>query len=181
MSVDPLATGYTVVGVDLSLTGTGIASNRGWVDLVGVKGLTVMPLVERLTALRELYGRVKAAVGVADLIVAEGPSLNDSGAGSVERNALWVNFVDWAILSGRDVAVVPPTNLKKYATGKGSAPKTQVIDAVARRFPQYGTKGNDNIADAVVLMAMGMDHLGFPLTPMPATHRVALDKIEWPK
>lgn len=30
------------------------------------------------------------------------------------------------------------------------------------------------------LAAMGADHLGQPLTPMPATHRTALDGVQWP-
>lgn len=34
--------------------------------------------------------------------------------------------------------------------------------------------------DALVLAAMGADHLGQPLTPMPATHRTALNGVQWP-
>jgi crossover junction endodeoxyribonuclease RuvC len=67
-----------------------------------------------------------------------------------------------------------------YATGKGTAGKGAVVDAVARRLPAWPTEGDDNAADAVILMAAGRDWLGHAITDMPKTHRAALDKAIWP-
>jgi crossover junction endodeoxyribonuclease RuvC len=50
---------------------------------------------------------------------------------------------------GVDLLVVPPTMLKKFATGRGHATKTQVMTAVETL---WGAKDlDDNSADAVVL------------------------------
>jgi crossover junction endodeoxyribonuclease RuvC len=54
-----------------------------------------------------------------------------------------------------------------------------VLLAVARRFPDYDVR-NNNEADALVLAAMGFDHLGQPLVQMPAPHRAALAAAQWP-
>jgi crossover junction endodeoxyribonuclease RuvC len=73
-----------------------------------------------------------------------------------------------------------PNHRMQYATGKGAATKNLIVDAVARRWPTWPTNGDDNAADAVVLMAAGRDWLGHPLTTLPKTHRDALDKAIWP-
>ena len=85
---------------------------------------------------------------------------------------------------------IPPASLKMYATGKGNASKDAVLAAAIRRYPDVEFDGND-AADALILAAMGADHLGFPLvskTPsgrksratLPARNREALGKIDWP-
>jgi crossover junction endodeoxyribonuclease RuvC len=66
-----------------------------------------------------------------------------------------------------------------YATGKGSAKKSEIVDVVARRYPSFETHGNDNLADAVIFMAIGRDHMGFPLTDVPAANRKALERVRY--
>jgi crossover junction endodeoxyribonuclease RuvC len=51
---------------------------------------------------------------------------------------------------------------------------------VARRWPKWETFGNDNCADAVALMAAGLDWLGEPLAVMPERNRRVLDNCLWP-
>lgn len=171
----------TVLGIDPSLTATGIASTRGWCELVGQEGITKLPIVDRIAAIDALVDGIATLWrGRPDLVVVEQPAFSRSGGGSVERHALY-----WLLLRNLRRAELPfadvtATSRMRYATGKGKALKTAVVDAVARRFPQYETGGNDNLADAIVLAAMGADHLGQPLTPMPATHRIALDGVQWP-
>lgn len=55
----------------------------------------------------------------------------------------WFEFTQDAPL------VVPPTVLKKYTTGKGTAKKGEMVEAVNSRW-QAGIK-NDNLADAYAL------------------------------
>ena len=50
--------GIHIVGVDLSVTATGLADSTGRTGRVGRPGITVMELPERLAALRQLGGRI---------------------------------------------------------------------------------------------------------------------------
>ena len=179
-------TGPDVVGLDTSLTGTGIASSRGWCEVIGHPNakknpITALPHPQRLTAMRSVRDRVLEVVGTPRLVVMELPAPSRSGGGAHERAWLW-----WALygrLVDRDIPVgLMSTNQRMlYATGKGTAGKSVVVDAVARRWPAWTTEGDDNAADAVVLMAAGRDWLGEPFGTVPQTHRRALDKTVWPE
>lgn len=171
-----------VVGIDPSLTATGIAYSTGQCYKVGRAGITtLLPLSSRVVALDELVFRILGELPSADLYVIEWPTKSKFTAGQLERNALWWLLVRELESGMGRLAVVSPTNRMQYATGKGSADKGAVIDAVARRLPQFETKGDDNLADAAIFCAMGMDHLGFPLAVMPAAHRKALSAVDWPE
>jgi len=175
----------TVVGIDSSLTATGIASSNGWCELAGYtdkkRPITKLPHVERISALTRLAGEILAFVGHPDMAVIETPAYVQTGGGTHERGWLWWEL--YRRLTARDVpvALVTPQQRMLYATGKGSGGKGGVIDAVARRWPTFETGGNDNLADAVTLMAAGMDALGHPLTDMPKVNRAALNAVKWPQ
>ena len=176
-----------VVGIDPSLTGTGIASSNGWVDVTGYKrartkdpGITQLPHPERIAAMRNLVDSVYYSVGNPKLVVMELPAVSRSGGGAHERGWLWWQLYSRLTTAGFPVALMAPNARALYATGKGNAAKGAVIDAVSRRFPAWTTDGNDNAADAVTLMAAGRDWLGHPITDLPKTHRAALDKAVWP-
>lgn len=169
-----------VVGLDISLTATGIASSTGWCQVIGRTDVTKLPLRERLHAVDELAAAVLDLVARPDLVVVEVPAYSRSGGGVLERSALWWRVVRSLATRGIPVAEVYPRTRMRYATGKGQAAKTAIVDAAARRWPAYETGGDDNLADAIVLAAMGCDHLGHPLARVPATHRTALDAVIWP-
>ncbi|MDT0377300.1 hypothetical protein RM572_00730 [Streptomyces sp. DSM 42041] len=176
--------GPTVVGVDSSLTATGLASSRGWCNVTGhtdkKNPLTKMPHPARLAAMRLVRDDVLHHIGRPDLAVLETPAPSRSGGGSHERAWLWWEL--YAHLTDQEipVALVSTNQRMLYATGKGAASKSAVVDAVARRWPAWITGGDDNAADAVVLMAAGRDWLGHPLTTMPKAHRAAITKATWP-
>ena len=180
-------TAPTVVGVDPSLTGTGIASSNGWVDVAGYKrarskdpGITQLPHPERIAAMTNLVDTVYYSIGAPQLVVMELPAVSRSGGGAHERGWFWWQLYHRLTTTGFPVGLMAPNARALYATGKGNAAKGAVIDAVTRRFPQWATEGNDNAADAVALMAAGRDWLGHPITDLPKTHRAALDKATWP-
>lgn len=168
-----------IVGLDLSLTSTGIAriSDKVWAD-------RIVPRNKRDYArLQYLLTEISGLTEDADLIVVEGPSFgsgtNARQAGHHERGGLWW-LVTWRLWrKQRPFAVVPPATLKRYATGKGNAPKDAVLAAAIRRYRQAEFDGND-AADALVLAAMGADQLGRPIAPVPQTHRAALAAVKWP-
>lgn len=165
-----------VLGLDLSLTCTGLAG-QGWTD-------TIRPGdrrgADRLTWVRaELLERYLNGL---DLVVMEGPSYGNQGkarqSGHHERAGLWWLVRVALAHRGHPVAVVPPATLKRYATGKGNADKATVVREVTKRFPWFD--GGEDEADALVLAAMGADHLGQPFAVMPQSHRAALAGVEWP-
>jgi crossover junction endodeoxyribonuclease RuvC len=168
-----------VVGLDLSLTSTGIArtGEKTWADRITPRNKTGYDRMFYL--LREIL----ALTVDAHLVVVEGPSFgsgaNARQSGHHERGGLWwlVTYRLWR----REIpfAVVPPATLKRYATGKGNAPKDAVLAAAIRRYREVDFDGNDQ-ADALVLAAMGADHLGRPIAPVPQASRAALGAVQWP-
>jgi crossover junction endodeoxyribonuclease RuvC len=171
-----------VYGLDLSLTATGIASSLGWCDAIGRDGVTTLPLTQRDEAIYELAQRITSTINpAADLVVIEAPAYSRSSGGAHERAGLWWRVVHRLHSCQIPVVEVPPNLRSIYATGKSQAKKTEVVDAVARRWPTWQTGGDDNRADAVTLMALGLDHLGAPLCPMPAKNRTALERVAWPE
>jgi len=170
-----------VRGIDLSLTATGLASSLGWCTTVGCDGITALPLRERVLALHKLKAELLEAIGDPGLVCIETPALSKARGGVFERGWLWFAVV--SALTARDIPVigVGTGQLKKYATGDGQANKGKVMVAVTRRWPQFETGGDDNMADAAVPAAIGADLLGEPLAEMPATHRAALTKLDLPE
>jgi hypothetical protein len=168
----------TVIGLDLSLTGTGVASSIGWSR--PLRPAAAMRGHFRLHWIRsEILEAIPADVA---LVVLEGPSYGNQGSqrqsGHHERAGLW-----WLVahaLWKRDIAyaVASPASRAKYATGKGNAAKADVVREVSRRFAWFA--GGEDEADASVLAAMGADWLGHPIAAMPQTHRKALDAVRWP-
>jgi crossover junction endodeoxyribonuclease RuvC len=167
-----------IYGLDLSLTGTGICDGKTtWLQRSkGVKGAS---LADRADRLNDLAHRILEDLAGAQLVVVEGPAMGSNTGHMHDRSGLW-----WLVvhgLRGRGISVVevPPSCLKRYATGKGNASKGEVIEAVTRRFPEVETGGDDNRCDALVLAAMGHDRLAMPLTVMPAAHRASLESVRW--
>lgn len=182
-----------VVGLDLSLTATGIAQINHpdrpvpswWTVTVGSKPPQQRVWVsvhERIHALAQQILREVTHAG-PNLVVVEGPSLGSGGAGTWDRAGLWWLVYDGLQTAGWAVAVVPPSNVKTYAVGKGNgegASKDDVLLAAARRYKDAPIR-NNNEGDAMVLAAMGARWLGFPVEKsLPQTHLRALAKCQWP-
>lgn len=172
------------VGIDLSLASTGVALVTGsGVETFRVtsKGTKTGTVAERITRLADITGRVSQLVPPdAALVVVEAPSLGQSRqAGEHLRAGPWWHLAARLHLQGLNIVEVPPALLKKYATGRGNAAKDEVLAAVVRRYPHADINGND-IADAVVLAAMGARHREAPIeNSLPALNASALAKVNW--
>ena len=166
-----------VIGLDLSLTGTGIAGSAGWTRVLkppAVRGH------ERLSWIRrQVLDSIPPDIA---LVVVEGPSYGSQGSarqsGHHERAGLWWLITHSLWKNGVDYAIASPASRAKYATGRGTAGKADVVREVTRRFEWF--VGGEDEADALVLAAMGADWLGHPLVMMPQAHRAALDSVQWP-
>jgi crossover junction endodeoxyribonuclease RuvC len=160
----------TVLGLDLSLTSTGLALTTTSTITPKTRGY------DRLRAIRERVLAI-ARSGSVGLVVVEG-RFNGTSAGQHELGGLWWHVTEALDAAGYPLAVVAPTTLKKYATGKGNASKDAVLLAAARAFPWF--EGGNDEADALFLRAMGCDATGTPIVDMPARNREALDAVQWP-
>jgi len=163
-----------VVGVDLSLTSTGVATPSG-TSAVSVASTGVA----RLVGIRD---SVMSLVLSCDnpLVMVEGYSFSSRNShahalgelGGVFRVALFearVPYVD-----------VPPTCRAKFATGKGNAGKSEVVSSVsARTGIVWSGKGAEDMCDAWILQEMGLALLGRARHDWPKENLSALDKIQY--
>lgn len=168
----------SVLGVDPSLTGTGIAWPDGdtWTAASSsYKGDDRLDYIYRsIHTLMEQHNQVLKPVTLA---VVEDLPKHAHGAGltgmaqGVVRLALKQTLVPYIL--------VPAASLKKFATGSGNAGKPDM------RMELYKRAGidlkDDNQVDAWWLRAIGHALLGEPLLELPKTHTVALDKLELPE
>ena len=146
------------VGLDLSLTSTGIAIIHD--GTATVRRITSKPKPKATTAdqaerLDILVSQIISAIPPSDstMVAIEGPSYGSSGSAAHILGGLWWLVRHSLRVEGLDVTVVAPGTVKKYATGSGNAAKDQVLAAVVRRYPDVDVTGNDE-ADALVLAAI---------------------------
>lgn len=167
-----------VIGLDLSLTATGIAYPDGPLTTIRtVPGDHLADQHDRITHIvTEIHERLHWQTA---LVVLEGPSYGSSGAGTWDRAGLWWLTVDRLFSCATPFAVVPPATVKTYATGKGNATKADMRMALYKRADL--DVRDDNQVDAWWLRSMGLDHLGCPVVEVPKAHRDAITKVHWPE
>lgn len=171
-----------VVGLDLSLTSTGVVIVDGGVAvtrLVRSSGAKSATLTQRAVRIDRLASSIVAGVPFGALVVVEQPAYGQTTGSHHDRSGLWWLVTRALILGGWTVVEVTPGGLKKYATGKGNASKDTVLAAVVKRYLDIDVTDN-NIADALVLAAMGARHLGTPIEQsLPLANLSALDAVRW--
>lgn len=164
-----------VIGLDLSLTSTGIAG-EGWTDRLRTGELRGD---ERLFALEE---GIASFIRNADLVAMEGPSFGHGAQrGHEELAGLRVLVRRYCYRHKIPYAVIPPSSLKLYVAGNGHASKGEVRTAVADRYGVQTEGGaRYDMADAYGALAAAYDWLGWPMAPVPERNREALDGCQWP-
>ena len=169
---------HTVLALDLSATKAGVCWPAGGADRfaapnsVGTGGERLHWWYVKLR--REIDGLTRAP----DVVAVEGPSLHSKGqAGMI--SAAEVRGV--ARLAARHAigedrwVEIPPSSIKKYATGKGNAGKDDVKAACRRRFDWNGE--SDDEADALWLWALVHHALGSPVVEVPQLNQEALSAV----
>ena len=185
-----MVTGLEVAGIDLSLTSTGIARACWDVPGDGVetitrrvqsKGAVDATLLERDARLSLLVATITDEVWDARLVVIESPAYASVSGHAHDRSGLWWCLVRTLLYRGIAVVEVTPQHRMQYATGKGNAGKDTVLAAAVKRYATWDITGND-VADAVVLAAMGARAVGRPIDePMPQAHLRAMTRVRWPE
>lgn len=164
-----------VIGLDLSLTSTGVAG-EGWTDHIRPRTL------RGDGRLAYLENAVVTFIRSADMVAMEGPSYGHAAlAGHEDLAGLRVLVRRYCHRHRIPYAVVPPSSLKLYVTGRGNASKGEVRSAVADRYDVHteGAARYDE-ADAYGVLAAALDWRGYALAPVPERNRTALDGCQWP-
>ncbi|MEN0084028.1 MAG: hypothetical protein AAGC66_04590 [Leifsonia sp.] len=173
-----------IVGLDLSLTATGVATIRGAAlstRTIRSKGKAADGLLARALRLHNLSLDVLSWAALGDIVVIEQPAYGQTGGSHHDRSGLWWLVMDGLTDDSTDerFAEVTPQAVKMYATGKGNASKSEVLAAVIKRYPAADV-ANDNEADALVLAAIGARLVGQPIEDsLPAANLRAMDKVRW--
>lgn len=163
-----------LIGLDLSLTSTGVSVN-GDTQVLSVKEKGA----ERLSLISNKILEICISEKISCALI-EGYSFSSRNSqahsigelGGCVRMRLWENgisFVD-----------IPPTCRAKFATGKGNASKGEVISAISAKTGKIfsGAGGNDE-CDAWVLEQMGLVHIGNSTWEWTKEQLSALSKVDW--
>ncbi|NOR99719.1 hypothetical protein [Mycobacteroides abscessus] len=183
----------TVIGLDLSLTGSAIAAiSLETGDLATAVHRSPAPADDSLGAHvqrhRELVdGIVQQVLACApELVVVEGLqfSVKEKDSSLTRRGFLWWAVAEGLVAGGAPIIEVAPSQIKQFATGKGNASKSEVVAAYATAWPEAARGANvTDRADAAFAAALGVawlrrgDVLPFKIT---VPRRKALAKIRAP-
>jgi Holliday junction resolvasome RuvABC endonuclease subunit len=160
-----------VLGLDLSITGTGVAHT--------VEGQVCTHLIKtnpkhRDGRLIQIRDTVRQYAEGAELALIEAPTAKSftSVISGMVQGIVRVVLTEMGVPYG----TLMPNSLKKYATGKGTGDKIPMALAALKRagleFP------NDNEADAFWLWVAANDYLGQPVFDLPQVNRESLTKIK---
>lgn len=164
----------TPVGLDLSLTSTGVALPE-LNTYIASKKKGPARLIEIRNKLIEYLESVQSPVAII-----EGYSFGSRNSqahatgelGGVVRVMLHERLIPYV--------EVPPTCRAKFATGKGNAGKNEVISSVsARTGIVWSGSGADDMCDAWLLREMALVKMGLSTISWPATHLAGMDKVDW--
>lgn len=173
---DIVASIMRLMGLDLSLTSTGISCD-------GVTSCLVPPKLqrgpERLSLIsRSIIERVKE--NSINCVIIEGYSFasRNSQSHSIGELGGCVRMLLWE--EGVPYVDVPPTSRAKFATGKGNASKTEVISAISSKTGMVFTgSGADDECDAWILEQMGLARLGLSDFIWTKEQMSGLEKVDW--
>jgi Holliday junction resolvasome RuvABC endonuclease subunit len=163
-----------IMGLDLSMTATGVAFPDGSTAVIKPRGEGDA----RLLSIEERIGAALRA-GRPDLAVVE----DDPGMfrGAAAKAIPMVHAVVRLTLmhAGVPYALVNASTLKTFATGRHTADKTAMVVAALKRMGREFT--DDNECDAAWLRAAGHAAYGAPVVELPKAHTEALRKVAWPR
>lgn len=162
----------TVIGLDLSLTATGVAFVGGETETIRTRPK------DGDARLVEIADRIEATIRTEHptLAVLEDLPKHAMAAGITGM----VHGAVRAVLIRESVpyALLAPATLKAFATGRGAGDKTPMAMAAYKRA---GVEfADDNQCDAWWLRAAGLNWLGVPEFELPQVQRDRLLKARWP-
>lgn len=176
---DPIASpsaGLRVIGLDLSLTSTGVCLPDGSTFRIKTRQKDGD---RRLLVIRDSI-RAALAEHLPHLAVVEDLPVHAMAAGRTGHvhGVVKAELLD----AGVPYALVVPATLKSFAADHGSADKARMAAAAyLAAGAEFGDDKGGDQCDAWWLRAAGHDALGAPLFGMPQAQRDRLLKVEWPE
>ncbi|MFJ9234110.1 hypothetical protein ACIRJ3_03885 [Streptomyces anulatus] len=171
----PAPVGLRIIGLDLSLTSTGVCLPCGNTFRIKTRAKDGdRRLLKIRTAIRAALGEHQPDVAVVEDLPRH--------AMAAEITAHVHGVVKCELLdAGVPYGLVVPATLKSYAADHGTADKARMAAAayLAAGVEFADDKGGDQ-CDAWWLRAAGHDALGAPLFAMPQAQRDRLSKVKWP-
>lgn len=161
-----------VTGLDLSMTATGLTASRD----AGKPGVwTIKTRAAGDLRLSEIKTRVLELAAGSDLVLIEGYLNRSMSAGitGMVHGAVRLALYE----EGLRYATLPPASLKKFATGKGNASKTEMAVAAFRRGDGIEFT-DDNACDSWWLWVAANEFLEQPVVALPKAQREALEKVK---
>lgn len=180
-----------VLGVDSSLTGTGLCRTTVFKTEVddsptdAEHELATVTTPKPRGGLLDTSRRISHAMDIIeavileeplDLIVLEELAYSAGNSSAHKLGWVWGRVIDLAVRHNVRLVKANTAAVKKYATGKGNAKKDVVMLAMANRFNDAGIADN-NQADAMVCALIGCRFLGVPVDTMPKLNLEAMAKI----
>lgn len=169
-----------VAGLDLAMTEIGVAIDAGprLLDPEPPAATThvIKPRRSKDFRLPEIVDRVMELVRGAEFVLIEGYLNQSKSAGitGMVHGAVRAELIRNGILYG----TIPPSSLKKYATGYGGS-TTDKTAMIMSAFKRAGVEfKNHNECDAWWLWVAANDHLNHPVLALPQVNRESLNKIE---
>lgn len=163
-----------VVGLDLSLTSTGLSYGGTYIAI-----RSKHTGVERLNDICKEIAEFVSTI-IDPVVVIEGYSFGsrNSQSHSIGELGGTVKLTLWGM--GIPFVIVPPTARAKFATGKGNASKSEVVSAVsARTGIVWEGAGADDKCDAWILEEIGRCYFGAERFDWPQINRSGLAKIDF--
>lgn len=162
-----------IIGLDLSMTATGMAFPDGSTAVIKPRGV-------EYARLSSIEAQLEHAVRLArpDLAVVE--DIQGGLKGHSAKVIPMVHAVALLVLmrAGVPYAFVNASTLKAYATGRGGADKTAMTMAAFKRTGREFR--DDNECDAFWLRAAGHAAYGSSVVELPRANVETLRKVVWP-
>lgn len=163
-----------LVGVDPSLTSTGMATNEGTFTIsTKLKGM------ERIDFIVNEFSNALNCI-VDPVVAIEGYAMAKQSSHAHAQGELGGALRLHMHRSGIPYVEIPPTNRAKFATGKGNAGKSEVVSTVSALTGIVWTgSGADDECDAWVLREMLLHKFGMSEFKWSSKSSDALDRIDW--
>jgi len=188
-----------IVGIDLSLTSTGLAKTVRYhsdpttmtTALAMSKGKNKDTLAQRFDRQTKLTNQILEYVlgsreysptWSAELVVIEGLFASGQLGGSqIDRFGLWWRVVGSVLLYRIPVLVVTASQGKKFLTGAGNADKGTMVRYASKLWPDWEpstANSTEDEADAIALASIGLALTGEPPFEMTVARKEVIKKLE---
>lgn len=171
-------TATTVIGIDASLSATGVAlwrDGRVFLDTIRTSPSTPLPM-----RWRQITSRIWPCITTNTLVAKEGVFRGLKGDAALRLAELHAVIVDGLYTRGTPYVEIDNRKNKQYATSHGGADKAAMLAAAWTELGELAWARDHNQADALWLMAMTLHHYGHPVVRTERWRVAVMSGVAWP-